>query len=98
MLFIDSKIVLKMFGKLSAAVNWFNRVLLLQTPYIYGGMTLSILSLAAGVAIGGPLFAAIAAPVISALLFMAGTSHPHAEEITAAALGWSTLYILFVFG
>lgn len=69
-----------------------------KTSYIYFGMMVGIISLVALLTMGSFLLSAILCPILSGALVFCVLQNPKHDDILGVSLGWSVIFILFLFG
>ena len=86
---------MKSFKEISTNVQY---VVATKKPYIYFGMVVAIISLISLLTIGSFLLSALLCPILSAALALCVINNPQRDALLGVSLGWSVIFVLFLFG
>lgn len=86
---------MKSFKEISTNVQY---LVATKKPYIYFGMVVAIISLISLLTIGSFLLSALLCPILSAALALCVINNPQRDELLGVSLGWSVIFVLFLFG
>lgn len=87
--------VMKTFKEIISNVKY---VAATKMSYIYFGMIVGIIALIGLVSIGSFIASACLCPILSAALALCILKKPNHDECLGVFLGWSIIFILFLFG
>ena len=86
---------MKSFKEISTNVQY---LVATKKSYIYFGMVVAIISLISLLTIGSFLLSALLCPILSAALALCVINTPQRDELLGVSLGWSVIFVLFLFG